>query len=60
MSSFYLDVQTGMREYLSAFQDREKHQKKLMKSKNLLEYEAAVNGLFRECEVDSSIGFRAG
>lgn len=42
------------------FQDREKHQKKLMKSKNLLEYEAAVNGLFRECEVDSSIGFRAG
>ena len=24
MSSFYLDVQTGMREYLSAFQDREK------------------------------------
>jgi tRNA-dihydrouridine synthase len=41
------------------FQDKDKHQKKVMKSKNLLEYEAAVNGLFRECEVDSSIGFRA-
>lgn len=41
------------------FQDKDKHQKKIMKSKNLLEYEAAVNGLFRECEVDSSIGFRA-
>lgn len=41
------------------FQDMDKHKKKLMKSKNLQEYEAAVNALFRECEIDSSIGFRA-
>ena len=40
------------------FQEKDKHQKKVMKSKNLQEYEAAINTLFRECEVDSSIGFR--
>ena len=40
------------------FQEKDKHQKKVMKSKNLLEYEAAITALFRECEVDSSIGFR--
>ena len=42
------------------FQENEKHKKKLMKSKNLAEYEAAVNVLFRECDIDSGTGFRAG
>lgn len=42
------------------FQENEKQKKKLMKSKNLAEYEAAVNGLFRECIIDSRSGFRAG
>ncbi len=41
------------------FQENEKQKKRLMKSKNLDEYEAAVNGLFRECVIDSSSGFRA-
>ncbi len=41
------------------FQENDRQRKKLMKSKNLAEYEAAVNGLFRECVVDSSQGFRA-
>ena len=42
------------------FQENEKQKKKLMKSKNLAEYEAAVNGLFRECDIDSGSGFRPG
>ena len=43
-----------------AFQNNEKPRKKLMKSKNLLEYEAAVNEIFRNCELDSSRGFQPG
>lgn len=43
-----------------AFQDNEKSRKKLMKSRNLLEYEAAVNEIFRTCDIDSSRGFQAG
>ena len=37
------------------FQDSEKQRKKIMKSKYLLEYEAAVDGIFKECEIDSSV-----
>lgn len=36
------------------FQDSDKHRKKIMKSKYLLEYEAAVDSIFRACEIDSS------
>lgn len=42
------------------FENNDKQRKKLMKSKSLAEYEAAVNELFRECVLDSSLGFRAG
>ena len=37
------------------FQDCQKYRKKIMKSKNLLEYESAVAGIFRECKIDSSV-----
>lgn len=42
------------------FLDSDKQRKKLMKSKNLQEYEAAVTALLRECEIDTRVGFRAG
>ena len=43
---------------LFVFCEHEKYGKKVKKASNLLEYEAAVSGLFRECELDSSKGFR--
>lgn len=45
---------------LFMFCKHEKCGKKIKKSMNLLEYEAAVSGLFRECELDSGIGFLPG
>lgn len=35
------------------FLESDKYKKKIMKSKNLREYEAAVNSIFSECEMDS-------
>lgn len=42
------------------FSDCEKQRKKIMKSRNLLEYQAAVNEVFRECGIDTRRGFPTG
>ncbi|MDE6313419.1 MAG: tRNA-dihydrouridine synthase family protein [Lachnospiraceae bacterium] len=43
-----------------AFSDCEKQRKKIMKSRTLLEYQAAVNEVFRECGIDTRRGFPTG
>ena len=45
---------------LFLFCDAEKYGKKVKKASSLLEYESAIANLFRECELDSSRGFKQG
>lgn len=45
---------------LFLFCEAEKYGKKVKKASNLLDYEVAVSNLFRECELDSSRGFKQG